>query len=333
MQSFKDINSEIPVLEHRYQRVMQLFTENKIPEITDYLNQVITNINARRMVLERCVDLADDIEFRANFEVYLQRFLQSMDIVLPNSAAEPYKIPAKHLGDMLYAIKNRYKDDSLNIANVGKKIKLLIDEHLISTGVNPQIAPTELFSENFIQELNKNNASPKAVASEMEHAIRKHIKVNMEKDPALYSKLYEKLEEIIKKNRENWEKLADELQIFRDNEVATGRKDNQYGLNELEAVFFDFTCKQAKITVIPDELVDSFACVIRKILQQLRQALVIIDFWNKPFEINNAKSGIIDILIFSGIDIIADQSDHLASEIVSLAKVRNNEVMNYASSK
>ena len=78
-----------------------------------------------------------------------------MDIVLPNIAVEPYKIPAKHLSDILFAMRQRYKDNSLNIANVGQKIKLLIDEHLIGIGVNPKIPPTELFSATFIQELNK----------------------------------------------------------------------------------------------------------------------------------------------------------------------------------
>ena len=74
MQNFKDINSEIPILEHRYQRIIQLFTDKHIDNIEDYLNQKITSIATRRLILERCVDLAEEIEFRANFEVDLQHF-------------------------------------------------------------------------------------------------------------------------------------------------------------------------------------------------------------------------------------------------------------------
>lgn len=330
MQNFKDINSEIPILEHRYQRIIQLFTDKHIDNIEDYLNQKITSIETRRLILERCVDLAEDIEFRANFEVYLQHFLQSMDIVLPNIAVEPYKIPAKHLSDILFAMRQRYKDNSLNIANVGQKIKLLIDEHLIGIGVNPKIPPTELFSATFIQELNKNNSTPKSVASEMEHAIRKHIKVNMENDPALYSKLYEKLEEILKKYREDWEKLSEELQLFAEKEVKQGRKDNKYGLIQLEAIFFDFIIERSK-TILTENNADLLTQITKSILIGLRDSITIIDFWNKPFEIKQAKNQINDTLIFSGIDEISDNSDYLASELLDLAKHKKNEVERYES--
>jgi len=328
MQSFKDINSEIPILEHRYRRIVQLFSDNKIIEIEAYLNQILIDIPTRRLILEKCVDLAENIEFRANFEVYLQHFLQSMDIILPNKAAEIYKIPAKHLGDLLFAMRQRYKDDSLTIANVGEKIKLLINEHLISIGVNPKIPPTELFSPNFIKELNKSEPSKKSVASEMEHAIRKHIKVNMENDPALYSKLYEKLEEILKKYREDWEKLSEELQLFITKDVEQGRKDNQYGLNQLEAIFFDFITQKAKITST-ESFAQTLIAITKSILIELQKSIIIIDFWNKPFEIKHIKSKIVDTLIFSGIDELADNADYLTNEIVDLAKHKKHEIVKY----
>ena len=44
-----------------------------------------------------------------------------------------------------------------------------------------------LLSDNFPKTLEAHNRSGKARASEMEHAIRWHIKVNMDKDPALYT--------------------------------------------------------------------------------------------------------------------------------------------------
>jgi predicted metal-dependent hydrolase len=43
-----------------------------------------------------------------------------------------------------------------------------------------------LLSDNFPKTLGAHNKSGKARASEMEHAIRWHIKVNMDKGPALY---------------------------------------------------------------------------------------------------------------------------------------------------
>lgn len=61
-----------------------------------------------------------------------------MDIILPNAAANPFKIPAKRFGYLLVKVKDRYKDDTLNISGSGEKVRLLINEHLISLGINPK---------------------------------------------------------------------------------------------------------------------------------------------------------------------------------------------------
>jgi type I restriction enzyme R subunit len=68
-------------------------------------------------------------------------------------------------------VKERYKDDSLDISDAGEKVKALINEHLIDLGINPRIPPIELLSPDFLENLAKHNGSdPEAKASEMEHA-------------------------------------------------------------------------------------------------------------------------------------------------------------------
>ena len=73
-----------------------------------------------------------------------------MDIILPNAAAYPYQIPAKRFGYLFAKVKERYKDDSLSISGAGEKVRKLINEHLISLGINPKIPPVELLSPEFI---------------------------------------------------------------------------------------------------------------------------------------------------------------------------------------
>jgi type I restriction enzyme, R subunit len=58
---------------------------------------------------------------RADFEVYLKKFLQSLDLILPNPAGHPYRGPAKRFGYLLRMVKERYKDDSLDIADAGRE--------------------------------------------------------------------------------------------------------------------------------------------------------------------------------------------------------------------
>ena len=101
-------------------------------------------------------------------------------------------------------------------------MRKLINEHLVSLGIDPKIKPVELLSPKFIQELDKHR-SPKAKASEMEHAIRKHCKVHFAEDPVLYQKLSEKLEALIQQYKDNWDLLCQHLLALR-SEAEAGRK-------------------------------------------------------------------------------------------------------------
>ena len=50
--------------------------------------------------------------------------------------------------------------------------------------------------------------SDRAKASEMEHAIRHHIKKKLDEAPVHYQKLSERVEEILNKFGDSWEQLA-----------------------------------------------------------------------------------------------------------------------------
>ena len=136
-----DITGELPVLEARYRRLLNLFTENRVSEIENFVQQRIKDVAHELAVLEKAIRCMEDLAQRANFEVFLKKFLQSMDIILPNAEAFPYRIPAKRFGFLLVKIKERYKDDSLSISGAGEKVRKLIDEHLVSLGINPKIPP------------------------------------------------------------------------------------------------------------------------------------------------------------------------------------------------
>jgi type I restriction enzyme R subunit len=91
-------------------------------------------------------------------------------------------------------VKERYKDDSLNITDAGEKVKALINEHLIDLGINPKIPPNELLSDDFMAHVRKHShGDPEAKASEMEHAIRKHCTIHFDEDPAFYKRLSDKM--------------------------------------------------------------------------------------------------------------------------------------------
>ncbi|KKK74611.1 hypothetical protein LCGC14_2882040, partial [marine sediment metagenome] len=99
--TLKDITVELPVLESRYRRLLNLFSDNGVTKIEDFVQQKIGNTAEEFQVLEQAVELMEDIKLRADFEVYLKKFMQSMDIVLPNAAANAYRVPVKRFGSVI----------------------------------------------------------------------------------------------------------------------------------------------------------------------------------------------------------------------------------------
>ncbi len=204
----KNISSEMPVLEERYQRLLQLLADNKIAQVGAFVQGKAPSINADAVIVHEAVKLLKDEKIRADFDVYLKKFLMSLDIILPHQAANLYRVPAKRFGYILRVAKERYKDTSLSLGDAGEKVKDLINEHLISLGINPKVPPVELLADDFIENLNKHAAgNAEAKASEMEHAIRKHCTVHSDEDPAFYKSLSEKVENLIDQHQHQWESL------------------------------------------------------------------------------------------------------------------------------
>ncbi len=309
-----DITTELPVLEARYRRLLQLFQSLGIEA---FVLQTLSP-EQESATQEAAIEAMADPRQRANFEVYLKKFMQSLDIILPNTSAHPYKIPAKRFGYLLAKIKERYKDDSLSFSGSGEKVKKLIDEHLISLGINPKIPPVELLSPNFIQQVEQNKTS-KAKASEMEHAIRKHCKVHFPEDPALYTCLSEKLEALIQKYNDDWDELSKTLfEVYE--EALAGRQD---GTNP----FYDLIAQIAfGEEGVPQQQQIALHQLVEEIIEKLRNTINIVNFWNNQPEVSRLKGELSDLILFSGIDPLAEQSEKLAAEVTALAKARQQHL-------
>ena len=105
--------------------------------------------------------------------------------------------------------RRRYRidDGDFDPSLYGEKVRELIDEHLESLGVDQVLPPVSLTSADFRQKVEA-MASPRARASEMEHAIRHHINVHLAEDPVRYRRLSERLEQILAEHAGNWEQQA-----------------------------------------------------------------------------------------------------------------------------
>ncbi len=200
------LKDEVPVLRDRHLRVVDLFRQRGIESLED---------------TEACVEALGSEKLRAEFAVKLKAFLGSLDTVLPRPEGLPYTKDAKKLAYIYARARNRYKDTPVLGKDVGAKVRKLIDDHVISLGIDPKIPPIQLTDAQFDTHVAR-AANDRAKASEMEHAIRSHIRKHTDEDPVLYRKLSEHLNDILKTLGEKWNEVISQLQKIID-ELRTGK--------------------------------------------------------------------------------------------------------------
>jgi len=84
--------------------------------------------------------------------------------------------------------RNRYLDGQLDIVGYGEEIRDLIEWHIRATGIAPRVPPIKFFEVKFEQVLAA-QTNDRAKASEIENAIKVHIKVKLDEDPEYYQSL------------------------------------------------------------------------------------------------------------------------------------------------
>lgn len=126
--TYHSLKDEIPKLKAAHTRAMSFFRDVAGKDVDDYV-----------LVLKN-----EDI--RAQFEITFKRFAKQMDVILPDTAAKPFVADLKFLGKVHHAARNRYRDDGMDISDAGEKVRQLVDEHILSTGVDPKIPPIDLLA-------------------------------------------------------------------------------------------------------------------------------------------------------------------------------------------
>jgi len=173
----KDDEKDIDELRYNHLQLKEFFKKYGISDIND---------------IDACVDILVDEEIRNDFLALFRMFVKSMDRVLPKTEALQYVKDLKKFSFIGQAARNRYRDEKLSIKDASKKIRDIVDEYLISLGVDPKIPPLPIFSEKFKLKISQEK-SDKAKSEELKIAIREHINDCLEEDPELYERFSDRI--------------------------------------------------------------------------------------------------------------------------------------------
>jgi len=202
--------------------------------------------------------------------------------------------------------------------------KRLIDEYVSAKGIDPRIAPIAITDINFLDQVRrKKNARSRA--SEMKHALKHHIRLRYDEDPAHYKKLSQRLEAIIQQFKDNWKALEEALRKFIQEEIEREGKQTVPGLDpRLHAPFFG-TLKEAIEKERGQEL-RSEDPAFREVVDltvttvdEIREKIRMVDFWRDEHSRRSLEKSVYRKLLRSG-KVTRDRLAELATRVVDQAR-------------
>ncbi|MDD9178815.1 MULTISPECIES: type I restriction endonuclease subunit R [Aliivibrio] len=281
--SYQSLKDEIPKLKAKHTRAMSFF------------KQVLKNGKPSDDIDDYVLALKDET-VRAQFNMAFKQFAKQLNVILPDAEAAPFIPDMKLLGKIHNASKTKFRDEGLDMSEIGAKVRQLVDEHILSTGVDPKIAPIDLLAANFKESITAIK-SDESKASEIESAIKHHITINLDEDPEYYRSLSLRLRDIIEKTAGKW---AQQLELMLEMRGDIGSQYQQaaqdVGLSETEFAFYNILI--AEVTnvsdgdVIAESTHDEIKAVTQALVVMLDEATEIVDFFNKQDEIKRMKKEI-----------------------------------------
>jgi type I restriction enzyme R subunit len=307
------IADEVPLLAERHQRLRNLFLQRGIDQFDTQADQ------------DACVEALADERLRAAFEAALKLFTASLEIVLPRPEALPYVPAAKLFGAIAFAARRRYRDGlDFDVSLYGAKVRRLIDDHVETLGIEQKIPPVSITAADFdtkVAELR----SDRAKASEMEHAIRYHLREHLDEDPEHYGRLSERLDEILTELGEQWEQLALALGDLLP-EVRAGRQADDSGMDAVTEAFYDLLKRELarRHQALPASAADLLRGLTIDVVHHIKLEIQLVGFWHNTHAQNTLRGWIATRLaepMIEGDDLFEfERAPAVADRIVELAK-------------
>ncbi|MGH4119837.1 type I restriction endonuclease subunit R [Clostridium sp.] len=259
--------------------------------------------------LDEIVKVIEPEDKRAEFEMSFKRFSGVVEALLPSHVSIDIINDVKWLSYIKAGAKARFTPESeFDISDCGEKVRKIVEEHLVSLGVQSWIQPITLFDKDFEKKVNSLN-SDEAVASAMEHAVKNTIHVKIDDNPVYYTSLLEKLQKILDETKNNWIERKKQLESFIKNDVQQGEMNQAQalGLNKKEYAFFEIVKKylleggeKVEKGIVAEEEVNYISSDIIELSKSIAMDIdyIVKDNYVNEWSINSTKTGDIERAIF-----------------------------------
>jgi type I restriction enzyme R subunit len=298
--------------------------EDLLPELRQARDAVVEHFSdagiIRRTALQPyvddCVVKLKDQKFRAQFLVLVKKLVGLFDTLMPRPEARPFVGDVKLYVFIAKAAANLYRDKSLDVRGVAHKVQAMLDAYIQAHGIDPKIPPIEILDPNFAAEVSHKKGD-RAKAADMENALRHHITISFEKDPAKYKSLSERLEGILASHHEDWKEIAKQLQKLIDEAVAASSQASvHHGLDShSEGPIFGVL----RMRYGNEDRDTELAELAVEIVQRLRKDSAVYGFWDNNVGQEDARRWIVQQL--DGVNLFPfAELDSIAADCMGVAR-------------
>lgn len=310
--ALRPLSAEIEKLEPRRQRVRQLFAQRGLVPSAD--------------TVEDCVALLADEPLRAEFDAALRLMLTTFDTVLPRPEALPFVADVNLFAEIQVQTRRRYRDTpdgDFDPHKYKEKVRQLIDRHVTVLDLSQKVPPVRITDVDFGAHVDS-FTSDRAKASEMEHALRHHVREHLDEDPAYYTKLSERIDAILERLESQWDQVALEFENLIGTVNAGPADEGDTGLDPTtELPFYGLMAEQ--VTSSDADAGDRLVTLTAELVAKIRSITGRVGFWSNAIRQDDLRKAVKGTLDDS--DLFTYESlDELAVEIVAVAKANQHKL-------
>jgi type I restriction enzyme, R subunit len=312
--ALQPLTAEIEKLGPQCERVRQIFIQRGVQPLSTPEG------------IEACVQFLGDERLRAEFDVALGKLQDTYDTVSPRPAILPYVDDVVLFTEIQIAVRRRYRDTAdgdFDPRVYKEQVRRLIDQHITVLDLTQKIAAVKISDPGFLAAVGQAPSS-RAKASEMEHALRHHIRQHLDEDPVHFTKLSEKLDEIIQRLKDNFEQMAMEFSALIKTENDGRADENNTGLDPLTELPFHSLLAESVASSDPTGLA-ALIELTRSMVASIRHDIHVVAFWENPTKQDEMRKSIKRQLDDSHL-FDYDTLDELSVKVVDVAKANQRKL-------
>ena len=260
----------------------------------------------------------EPINVREDFEYAFKMFSKALDSVLPRREAYQYKDDTTFLVKTRQRLKNNYGGVGLSLKVEGNKVQQMINDIIRSSNISTLIEQREVTDKTFLSDVLKETKNKKARTALVKNKVRQIIEEKAHLNPVYYEKMKERLEAIIREEREERREDADYFnryeEILKD---MYGQEEERKKLGFTNA--FEFAVYETLLGITKDENISKETT--KKVSEGINEEITKIKDWQKKLTSQKKlESTIYDILNDTNNKKIENKIDDIIEQVIELAK-------------